>query len=133
MMPYSIPSDERLSEAIFIVMYRNQQVRSQAEMTELVLKEINKDGSDYRVSGERIRRLAINRGLSHISIDYNDAENRDLPEDCPVCRNPLVGISNTTLDGRETEILRKCPVCTYSVGTRMRMPGKYTFTKGRKR
>ena len=73
-MSYSIPSDERLSEAIFIVMYRNQQVRSQSEMTELVLKEINKDGSDYRVSGERIRRLAVNRGLIHISIDYNDAE-----------------------------------------------------------
>ena len=132
-MPYSIPSDERLSEAIFIVMYRNQQVRSQSEMTGLVLKEINKDGSDYRVSGERIRRLAVNRGLTHVSIDYNDAEDKDLPETCPVCRNPLVGINNTTLDGRETQVLRKCLVCTYSVGTKMRMPGKYTFTKKRRR
>lgn len=132
-MSYSIPSDERLAEAIFIVMYRNQQVRSQSEMAELVLREINKDGSNYRVSGERIRRLAVNRGLSQLSIDYNDAESRGLPEACPVCRNPLIRISNTTLDGGETEILRKCSVCTYSVGTRMRMPGKYTFTKGRRR
>lgn len=132
-MSYSIPSDERLAEAIFIVMYRNQQVRSQSEMAELVLREINKDGSNYRVSGERIRRLAVNRGLSQLSIDYNDAESRSLPEACPVCRNPLIRISNTTLDGGETEILRKCQVCTYSVGTRMRIPGKYTFTKGRRR
>lgn len=132
-MSYRIPSDERLSEAVFIVMYRNQQVKSQSEMVDLVLKEINKAGDNYRVSGERIRRLAVNRGLVQISIDYNDAEDRELPESCPVCRNPLTRISNATLDGRETEILRKCSACAYSVGTKMRMPGKYTFSKGHRR
>ena len=73
-MSYKIPSDDRLAEAIFVVMYRNQQVISQRNMANLVLKELEKDGETYRVSGERIRRLAVNRGMATLIIDYAEKE-----------------------------------------------------------
>ena len=70
-MSYRIPSEERLAEAVFVVMYRNQQVVSQRAMTELVQRELDKDGEGYRASGERIRRTAVNKGLVQLVIDYS--------------------------------------------------------------
>lgn len=128
-MSYSIPSDDKLAEAIFVVMYRNQQVRSQREMASLVRTEINKDGSDYRVSGERIRRVAMNRDMLQLVIEYNESDSEDLPDTCPVCKNVMSPIMNRTLDGGTIEVLRKCTVCPYSVGTKMRLPGRYTFVR----
>ena len=127
-MSYKIPSDDRLAEAIFVVMYRNQQVVSQRNMANLVLKELEKDGETYRVSGERIRRLAVNRGMATLIIDYAEREG-ELPEVCPVCRNQLTSVKNSTLDGNVVEVLRKCTACTYSVGPINHTPGRYTFVR----
>ena len=127
-MSYRIPSDDRLAEAIFVVMYRNQQIVSQKEMATLVLKELEKDGEEYRVSGERIRRLIVNKDMAQLVIDYNETEG-DLPDICPVCRNKLTSVKNSTLDGKVVEIMRKCTSCPYSVGSVMHVPGRYTFVR----
>ena len=127
-MSYHIPSDDRLAEAIFVVMYRNQQVVSQKEMAAMVLRELEKDGEEYRVSGERIRRLIVNRDMAQLEIDYKEFEG-DLPDTCPVCRNPLKSVRNSTLDGNMVEIMRKCTSCPYSVGSIMHVPGRYIFTR----
>ena len=128
MMSYRIPSDDRLAEAIFVVMYRNQQVVSQKAMADLVLKELEKDGEEYRVSGERIRRLAVNRNLATLVIDYAEKDG-GIPEVCPVCRNELTSIKNSTLDGGVVEVMRKCTSCPYSVGSVNHTPGRYTFVR----
>ena len=127
-MAYRIPSDDKLAEAIFVVMYRNPQVVSQKEMARLVLNELEKDGEQYRVSGERIRRLVVNRDMAQLEIDYNESEG-DLPDECPVCRNPMTSVKNSTLDGDVVEIMRKCTSCPYSVGSVMHLPGRYTFIR----
>lgn len=127
-MVYHIPSDDRLAEAIFVVMYRNQQVMSQREMVSLVSKELGKDGEGYRASGERIRRLIVNRDLAQVIIDYSRSDG-DLPKTCPVCKNALTSVKNTTLDGDVIEIQRKCVACPYTVGTTKRLPGRYTFIR----
>ena len=127
-MPYSIPDDDRLAEAIFIVMYRNQQVRSQRTMRDLVVAELNRDGGDYRVSGERIRRVGINRNILQIRIDYNNSDS-DVPGTCPVCNNSMTSVRNRTLYGDVIEVNRRCTVCPYSIGTSMRVPGLYTFIR----
>ncbi len=128
-MSYRIPSDDRLAEAIFVVMYRNQQVVSQSEMASMVKKELDRDGEDYRVSGSRIRRLAVNRDMLQLVIDYNESSKTELPDECPVCRNRMSPVMNRTLDGGTIEVLRKCTVCPYSVGTKIHMPGRYTFIR----
>jgi hypothetical protein len=130
-MTYSIPDDGKVAEAVFSVMYRHPQVRSQREMTELVLYELNKNGGDYRISGARIRRIALEKGLLELSISYNSAEGNP-PSECPVCGENLKSIMNKTLDGGEIEVYRKCTKCPYTVGTANRVPGRYTFGRKKK-
>ncbi len=129
-MTYSIPGDGKVAEAVFSVMYRHPQVRSQREMTELVVSELNKNGGNYRISGTRIRRIALKKNLLELSISYNSSEGNP-PSECPVCGTELKSVLNRTLDGGEIEVYRKCTKCPYTVGTVNRMPGRYTF--GRKK
>lgn len=128
-MSYKIPDDDKLAEAIFIVMYRNQQVRSQSEMITMVRMELNKSDDQYRVSGERIRRIAINRKMLQLVIEYNKSNITDLPDICPVCKNILSSIMNTTLDGNTVEVNKKCTACPYSIGVKKHTPGRYTFIR----
>jgi hypothetical protein len=131
-MSYRIPDEDRLSDAIFSVVYRNQQIRSQAEFVRLVRKELEKDGLEYRVSEERARMTAIRRDLVNITIDYHESEDGTMPEACPVCRNPMTSVMNKTLDGGSMELRRRCTVCPYASGTKRMIPGRYTFTRSRK-
>jgi len=132
-MAYKIPTEERLSDAIFTVMYRNSQVRSQAELAKLVRKELSNGDEEYRVSEERVRLLAIKNKLVTISIEYNGkSSSLGLPETCPVCRSPMTSVMNRTLDGENKELKRKCSACPYTVSTRKNVPGRYIFTRPRK-
>ncbi len=130
-MTYSIPSDEKVIDAIFYVMYRHPQVRSQREMVDLVTAELNRSGGDYRISGRRIRRLAIKNDMLVLSISYNGSEG-ELPTSCPVCGGNLVSVMNSTLDGGTIEVCRRCDTCPYTIGTTKRVPGRYSFTGKRR-
>lgn len=130
-MTYSIPSDEKVIDAIFYVMYRHPQVRSQREMVELVTSELNKNGENYRVSGQRIRRLAIRNDMLVLSISYNESEG-ELPTSCPVCGGDLTSVMNSTLDGGRIEVCRRCEKCPYTIGTTKHVPGRYSFTGKRR-
>lgn len=133
-MPYRIPSDDKLAEAIFIVMYRNQQIRSQNDMTSLVRTELNRDSDEeYRVSGRRIRRIGIKRNMFQLVMEYHESDSAELPGICPVCGNSMSPIMNSTLDGSTIEVKRRCTVCPYSIGARRRIPGRYTFIKKSRR
>ena len=130
-MTYSIPSDEKVIDAIFYVMYRHPQVRSQREMVDLVTAELNRSGGDYRISGQRIRRLAIRNDMLVLSISYNESEG-ELPTSCPVCGGNLISVMNSTLDGGTIEVCRRCDACPYTIGTTKRVPGRYSFTGKRR-
>jgi len=130
---YRIPDDDRLDEAIRTVIRRERHVRSQAAMTVSVHNELKRDGENYRVSGERIRKIAIERGILKVEIEYNLHDGRSCADICPVCGYPTDAISNTTLDGRDAEIGRECTKCPYHTGMKKKMPGRYIFTERRLR
>ena len=127
---YRRPDDARLEKAVTAVMKKEGHIRSQAEMTELVLAELRKEDPEYRVSGERIRKIAIERNILRVDIDYNMQDDRSLPDVCPVCGYPMVAVSNSTLDGRESKVGKQCTKCPYQTGSKRRTPGRYTFSKG---
>jgi len=127
---YSIPDDDRLEGAIRAVLKKEGHIRSQTEMTGLVLRELRKENADYRVSGERIRRVAIERNILRVDIEYNIQDDRSLPDVCPVCGYPMSAVSNSTLDGRESDVGRQCTKCPYQTGMKRRTPGRYAFSKG---
>jgi len=129
-MPYKIPNDDLLEEAVRAVIERDILVISQTTMTESVMKELNKGSDDYRVSGERIRRIAIEKGILRIDIEYNQHDDHSSPDVCPVCGYPMAAVSNTTLGGGSAMIGRRCTKCPYHTGMKRRSPGRYTFSKG---
>jgi hypothetical protein len=128
-MANRIPTDDRLSEIVSAVMKRHQQIHSQSEFTKLVRKELKKDGEDYRVSAERVRRISIERGLVKVSIEYRNSDSVDLPAYCPVCKNTMDSVMNRSLDGDIVEIKRKCSVCPYTIGGKIMSPGRYVFSR----
>lgn len=128
-MTYKIPAEDQIADAILIVMHKNPQVRSQRELVYLVGKQLKSSDPELRVSGERIRRVGINRGLINVTIEYNKSKNLNKPEICPVCRNRLKPVKNMTLDGSVIEIRRSCTVCSFTVGSSPIVPGRYFFSK----
>ena len=126
-MPYRIPTDERLSDAISSVMKRNQHVKSQSYLAKLVRNELHKEDDGFRVSEDRIRRLGIEQGIFKMSIDYRESDIVDIPSVCPVCRNAMDPVMNMSLAGDMVEIKRKCSVCPYCISGKISTPRRYTF------
>ena len=130
-MTYKIPDEDTVADSILIVIHKNPQVKSQGELTYLVRKQLSATDPEYKVSGERIRRIGINRKIIGVAIDYNTLKASKTHEYCPVCRNSMVTVKNRTLDGDVIEMRRKCSVCPYSMGSNPTVPGRYCFTKRR--
>ena len=130
-MPYKVPDEETVSSAIRTVLIRNPHIETQTEFLRLVRKELSKIDEEYRVSGERIRRIGVERGIVKISIEYRGSDIEDLPHICPVCRNAMSPVMNRSLEGEYVEIKRKCTVCPYTVGKTVLVPGKYCFSRSK--
>lgn len=128
-MSYKRPSDEKLDEALVNVLLRCQTIGSQSEFVRLVVAELEKDGETYRVSGNRIRKYALENGMISLEINYRDSKNRRVPDTCPVCKCDLISIKNSTLDGNTIELMRKCQACGYISSAKGSIPGRYTFIR----
>ena len=131
LMAYKIPSTDDVADALLIVMHKNLNVESQRELTELVRSRLQSKDPQFRVSGERIRKVGLNRGIVKVDIEYNSLDSGELQNICPVCGNEMSSIKNMTLDGRTVEVKRRCRLCSFSTGAEPKTPGKYTFTKKR--
>jgi NDP-sugar pyrophosphorylase family protein len=130
-MPFKIPDEEVVSLAIRSVMNRTSQIETQKEFLRLVRKELSKIDGEYRVSGERIRKIGIENGIVKITIEYRESDIKDLPHICPVCRNAMTSVMNRSLEGEYVEIKRKCTVCSYAVGKNVLVPGRYIFSRAK--
>ncbi len=130
-MSYKIPNEDNVADALLIVMHKNPQVRSQRELIALVKKQLSSIDPEYSVSGERLRRIGINKGIMGVNIEYNSTKNPKQPKVCPVCKNTMVPVRNRTLDGGIIEVRRKCSICLFTTGPNPTVPGRYYFTKRR--
>ena len=133
-MAYRIPDDELLVDAIVNVLLKNKTIDSQREICQLVVDELNRNAEiPYRVSGNRVRRLSLERGLVSLDIEYRETPAGDMPETCPVCGKALDPISNSTLEGGTAVVMMRCGSCGYKASARTSIPSKYTFNmKARK-
>ena len=130
-MSHKLPDEETVASAIRSVMNRNPHIETQTEFLRLVRKELQKVDGEYRVSGERIRKIGLDRDLIKISIEYRGSDVSDLPHTCPVCRNAMSPVMTRSLEGEYVEIKRKCTVCPYSIGKNVLVPGKYFFSRSK--
>lgn len=127
-MAYRIPSDDEVARAIDDCLARNPRMRSQRELCNAVAAELAFRDPQFRVGGERIRRIGIERGLITLEISYAVSD-REVGEDCPVCGAKLFSVRNRTLDGGSVEISRGCRRCGYTAkGTETR-PARYGISR----
>jgi hypothetical protein len=126
-MPYRRPSDTEILEAIKDALQRHGVINSQRKMAELVLKELKRHDSDYSVSEERVRRLAIENGLAKVEIHARETGKKTLARDCPVCGSKTTKIKNETVYGGTVTVGYKCRSCGYWTGLKQRVPTLYVF------
>jgi hypothetical protein len=130
-MRFKVPNEEVVSQAIKKVMTRNNHIETQTEFLRLVGGELAEIDPEYRVSGERIRRIGLDSNLIKITIEYRESDIKDLPHICPVCRNAMSPVMNRSLEGEYVEIKRKCSVCPYTIGKTVLVPGRYVFSRAK--
>lgn len=127
-MAYRKPSDTEILEAIKDALQRRGVVNSQRKMTELVLKELKRHDSDYAVSEERVRKLAIENGLAKVEIHARESKQKTSARDCPVCGGKTSRIRNETVYGGTVTTGYKCRTCGYWTGLKQRVPTLYVFS-----
>lgn len=124
---YRIPGENEVARAVSYVLSRYGTVRSQKELARMVLKVLKNSDKRYRVSGTRVRKIALKYGLAHITVETREAKATDMDIHCPVCGNPMEEIKNRTLDGKTVTIGYTCPVCSYHSKTIPGRPKRYIF------
>lgn len=123
-MSYKIPPDDVVARALDDCLVKSPRMRSQRELCDAVRAELAYIDPDYRIGGERIRRIGIEKGIIGLDISYA-ANDRAIGDDCPVCGNRLTSVRNRTLDGDTVELSRSCRLCGYiAKGTDTR-PARY--------
>jgi DNA-directed RNA polymerase subunit RPC12/RpoP len=126
-MAYRKPSDTEILEAIRDALQRHGVVNSQRKMTGFVLKELRRHDSDYSVSEERVRRLAIDNGLAKVEIHARESDKKTSARDCPVCGGKTFKIKNETVYGGTVTVGYKCKTCGFWTGLKQRVPTRYIF------
>ncbi len=128
-MSYRIPKDDDIAKAIDNCLSRSPRVRSLTVLNDLVLTELLCVDESFRVSGERIRRVGIERGLFDLEITYARTEKPVRYTRCPVCRGELESTKNRTLDWKTVELSRECRRCGYSAKNDANRPARYVITR----
>ncbi len=126
-MAYRIPSDAEVVVAIRNVLGRYGTINSQRKLTELVLRSLRRHDSDYTVSEERVRKLALGNDLATVEIRCRDTREKTSAGACPVCGGRTERIRNLTVYGGSVTMGYKCRTCGYWTGLKNRVPTLYIF------
>lgn len=127
-MAYRIPPDDVVAKALDDCLVRTPRLRSQRELCDIVRNELAFTDQEYRISGDRIRRIGIERGIIDIEISYA-ASDRAVGNECPVCGNALSSVRNRTLDGGTVELSRSCRLCGYVASGNETRPARYGISR----
>ncbi|MDG6223978.1 MAG: hypothetical protein QCI82_00515 [Candidatus Thermoplasmatota archaeon] len=126
---YRVPSSDKVREIILKVLMENKTIRSQTKLHAIILRNIA--GSDtcshYRLSPERLRRIAASMPEIKMFIHCRESDEPFNANKCPVCSSSLENIRNQTLYGWIVNTGRSCPTCGYWTGSRTRKPVRYVF------
>ena len=126
-MSYNIPSDEQIEKALVKVLNKFHTVQSQSKLKQLINKSLDTKKKKYGVTGERIRKVAINSDFIRLEIHSREGDPKKLLTKCPVCEGQLKKVKNLTIWGGEVTIEFRCSTCGYWTGKKKRVPTRYVF------
>ncbi|MFA5771516.1 MAG: hypothetical protein WC974_02145 [Thermoplasmata archaeon] len=127
-MPYKIPSDMEVLEAILSVKQYVGMVGTQEKFRELVQKELKDINPAYTITGERLRKIAISSGLVDIHSHVRESGTTGTMRVCPVCGSKVTAVKNMTIGGGKITSGFVCNRCKYWTGRSKRTPTKHVFT-----
>ncbi len=127
-MPYSIPDDDEIEDALKYVMRRMKGINSLTKLRKLVLKQLKNVDGDYTVSSERLRKIAVTSPFIKTTIyTRKGKKKKKLSGKCPVCEGKLELTKNETIFGGTVTLGYKCTECPYWTTIRRRIPIRYSF------
>jgi hypothetical protein len=127
-MAYRLPTDDEIADAIRRALARHGVVNSQRKLTELVRKELKSVDPDFTIAEDRVRMMAIEKGLAKVSINARDTPEKTSSSICPVCSRRMKRIRNLTVYGGSVDIGYRCQRCGYWTGLKSRRPIRYIFS-----
>ncbi len=125
---YRIPPEKDALDAIRNVMMARGIIHSQGRLRNLVERELAAVDKAYRISGQRVRMLAIQHGVVTVEIHFRDSERKANVYKCPVCDGKLKMVHNKTIFGGTVTLAKECTRCPYWVGLKLHVPTRYVFT-----
>lgn len=125
---YKIASDEEVVEALKKVLSAHLTVNSQYRLKKLVEKELANIEPHYKVSGPRLRLLALNNNFVSIEIHARETDIKKPISKCPVCGSKLKRVKNQTIFGGTVTLGFVCWHCSYWTSIKRRVPIRYVFS-----
>lgn len=119
--------DEEVVAALASVFAKREKVETQHRLRAMVAQELERKRPGARVSGERVRLLAIRSGLVRMETRTKTSDAIDDLEVCPVCKGKLRRVRNRTLSGGRVLVGLKCAACGYKTGRQLEVPTRYVF------
>ena len=126
-MPYHIPSDENIIDAVKKVFKKYHTVSSQLKLKDLVEQELQTKTKQFHVSEPRLRVLVIHQKLARVEIHTREGDPNKILHRCPVCNGSLKRVKNLTLYGGEVTLEFQCSQCGYWTGKKKKVPTLYVF------
>lgn len=127
-MPYSIPDDDEIEDALRYVMRRMKGINSLNKLRKLVIKQLKNIDGDYTVSSERLRKIAVTSSFINTTIYTREGKKKKkFSGKCPVCGGKLNLTKNETIFGGSVTLGYKCTECPYWTTIRRRIPIRYSF------
>lgn len=127
-MAYRLPSKEEVEHAIAAVLRREKKLPSESRFLSLVRRELKRKDTDYTISHERLRRIALCSGLCKVTIHTREAPTGRVMSRCPVCNTKVNPVKNETIFGGTVTLGFECPFCGYWTGMKRRVPQRYVFS-----
>ena len=108
---------------------RRRVANSQAELREMVNKELKKVDPEYTISGRRLRMIVTSMPEVGMKIDVKKGK---MSKKCPSCGSGLKKAWTKNLRGRKILENLKCHKCGYKGHDGKWQPGKYGFRLDKK-
>ncbi len=126
-MPYRIPSDEMVADAVLKVLRQYRTVSSQHVLKGLVEQQLRTKKHVFHVGEARLRKLVLKQGFATVEIHSREGDPEKVLTKCPVCETMLKRVKNQTIYGGEVTLEYQCDRCGYWTGKKKRIPTLYVF------
>lgn len=124
-MKYKIPDGEMVTKAISEVLDEHREVFSQDSFHQMVQSKLRMDDKKYRVSAERLRRVAST--MKNVGIRVVKMRSRLEPKECFICSGELASFESVDLFGGRTPLGKRCKRCGFEMEKGRLAPRRYVF------